>query len=283
MVTYFQSYKKVHPYEPTYHFSPPASVFNFWFPPGLSNVSVPQVFLWKKITLSVTTVPHPLRHPALGNWPKILLSFCCKSLPFFMLYSSSFLICKLQVFLHDTGGSVDVEGCCLLSPCKTLIASQPPARESWRGNDACCCVVWFPWTRHGPALPLLLYLASNSPKCGENKLNNILTWDSRDCKWYFLPHGGLQGGSSMQTRSLGGPSLQTKSLALIANTSCQVYGATRKPALLFPQKSWAPCVRQLWCWAPGNPLQDRAEDSKLPLRGSSSSLLTCSPSRNPAE
>lgn len=114
MVTYFQSYKKVHPYEPTYHFSPPTSVFNFCFPPGLSKVSVTQVFLWKKITLSVTTVLHPLRHPALGNWPKILLSFCCKSLPFFMLYSSRFLICKVQVFLHDTGRSVDVEGCCLL-------------------------------------------------------------------------------------------------------------------------------------------------------------------------
>lgn len=160
----------------------------------LSNVSVTQVFLWKSISFShscisgaiiwnkhfnlvlsrqkkikssvTTTVLHPLRSPALGNWPKSLLSFCCKSLSFCMLYSSSFLICKLQVSPCGTSGLADVER--TLSPCKTLTASQLPELESWRGNDTCRRIVCLFWTRHGPALPLLLCFALNSPKYREN-------------------------------------------------------------------------------------------------------------------
>lgn len=201
--------------------------------------------------------------------------------------SNSFLICKLQVSPHGTGRSVGVEG--MLSPCQALTTSQPSKLESWKGNDACCYVVWLLWTRHSPELSLLLCFAFNSPKHEENTLSKILLWDSRDGKWYFLLHGcphkgssmqtkslggsSMQnkslGGSSMQTKSLGGSSMRTKSLALTANTSCHAYGAIRKAALLFPRKNWAPYVSYgtedlETC---SRIEQKIAEDSKLPLGG----------------
>lgn len=275
-----------------FRFSPLTSLFNFCFLPALSLKCFSNLnFFWKNISFShnstsgatiwnkhfnlvlsrqkeiellvTATVLHPLRSLGLGNWPRILLSFCCKSLSFFMLYLSRFLVCRLQVSPHCRGRWVDVEG--MISPCKMLTARQLHKLESWRWNDVCCYIVWLLWIRHGPAL--LLCFASNSQNYKENKISNILIRDSRACKWYFLPHGCPQGGSSMPTKSLEGLSMQTKSFAL-TNSQHKLSGILchQKTRSLFPGKSWAPEVSYgtehlETCSRIG---QKISEDSKLP-------------------